>query len=239
MLDTGNSEPTKIGALITRYQDIYSLPSGMLGESFQHDGMHAMTGLDASGRSELCIKVLQKGLTEGPSGESFCAGVHEIVLHEGLRAFYRNERRNMNAQSSRLAFEESCCIQSDLPHLAKGEIAEMHALAKKIDRTVRQVTGKPYRRLTNDEVAALDFNKVDFISETTAILRKYDTPQTRRIAEELAGVFQGSAKEKGQRFLPPAAGVPWHHAARATAGKQQPAPRGLRGLLSRVTSLSA
>lgn len=205
------AEPKKLGDLARHFRQIYELPEeGGLSE-LRHDGVHALTGFGIGVADELRVAIHETVLYGSRiNPPSFQQAVNAVeILHGALLDSMRGEWE-ITLPESQLATAAFRRAQTGAVRLARKEIEKQYALGESMNRTIKELTGKTYRQLTADEIAALDFGTVDFTGAAHTIKRRYEQPENRAAERETAAVFAEAAARKGRGGGIPAAGSPWH-----------------------------
>ncbi len=213
MQDNHIKDPAKIGKLVERFRKIYALPETKNIPSMfvPHDAVHVMTGLGIGIADEQRVSIYEVAMAypwwRRGLGTAFS---REKSVHEGQLQIVKGERVAYYESPGQLAPSDFCRVQVGTVRLDKREVEEQFVLGQQMNQIIRQLTGKGYRRLTGEEVANLDFEKVDFTAQAHAIKNKYEKPENREIEKTMAGIFHDASVRRGRADDIPAAGFPWH-----------------------------
>ncbi len=206
--------------MVAEFQRIYALPSEADGIAADlHDSLHAYTGFGITGADELRVDVYATALTA-----SGCELYEDIVdkavrnmnrLHKQLQEQARNPDKNIfDVEHTRLNSADFLAAQDGLEALSRREVGRHVHQAMELSRAIRKVAGRGILDLTSEDLAGLDFSRLDISGQTTQI--KCDLQSTRNGEIEAAalGVLHAAAAKEGRAHDIPAPNTPWHGAAK-------------------------
>ena len=206
--------------MVNEFQRIYALPSEADGiTADMHDSLHAFTGFGITGADELRVDVYATALTASSvlTREDVIDRAMQSIkgLHAQLKKQAQQPDDNVfDVGHTQLDSSKFLATQTDIEPLTRREVSMHVDHALELSRAIKKVSGRGMADLTSEDLATIDFSRVDFSVGAAQI--KQDLQSERNAAIEVAaiGVLHEAADKKGRGQDIAAPNTPWHGAAR-------------------------
>lgn len=211
---------TSVQDMIDEFQRIYALPSEADGLSADlHDSLHAYTGFGITGADELRVDVYATTMT----ASSF--EVYEDIVDKAMRnanrlhkQFLEQARKpdeNMfDVEQTKLDSAQFLAAQADIEPLSRREVGMHVHQAQELARAIKKVAGRGILDLTAQDLASMDFSRLDMSVQAAQIKQSMQSPRNAEIEAAAIGVLHSAAEREGRGQDIAAPGTPWHGAAR-------------------------
>lgn len=209
-----------IADMVSEFQRIYALPSEADGiAADMHDSLHAFTGFGITGADELRVDVYAVALTASS------ILTREDVIDRALRSSnslhaqmqkqaQQPDENVFDVGHTKLDSSKFLAAQADIEPLTRREVAMHVDHAFELSRAIKKVAGRGMADLTSQDLATIDFSRVDFSVGAARIKRELQSPRNAEIESAAIGVLHTAAEKEGRGQDIAAPNTPWHGAAR-------------------------